>query len=421
MNVDDDESFSDHHDDSLLLEGNQKQSSSSSSSKSSIIPEGMLPSYLAEAFGDLYQEDGLVVLGKGLGWLNLLGCFVRFYADVEQGHVALLRQQDQETAAKNENSNTASAALEDGTKEGMYESLYISWDLQKIDQLNNHSSSLYLHTPEIKPPLVLVLGLKNDAEQRALLTILEFWGTPQEYLPTIINNESGQAKDRAALYQRGGVFCITSRILIVDLLTKTIDSKQIDGLLVAHAENISSESTEAFIIRIYTSQKKGRDQETGFIKCFTDSPAGLLQGFAKIDKTLKALQVRRLYLYPRFHDSVRQELEKHPPLVEELYQDLTPLMKDIQNAILVAVKTCMKELKAATPLLDWTSEELSLENCVTSSFDRAVTRQLEPEWHQLKPQTKVCIHFLSLFILLITDNNAHLFCSWSNWFMTSKH
>ena len=128
MNVDDDESFSDHHDDSLLLEGNQKQSSSSSSSKSSIIPEGMLPSYLAEAFGDLYQEDGLVVLGKGLGWLNLLGCFVRFYADVEQGHVALLRQQAQETAAnnnKNENSNTpkqqrAPSALEDGTKEGMY-------------------------------------------------------------------------------------------------------------------------------------------------------------------------------------------------------------------------------------------------------------------------------------------------------------
>jgi hypothetical protein len=47
-----------------------------------------------------------------------------------------------------------------------------------------------------KPPLVLVIGLR-DSEHQALMSILESWGTPHEMLPTIINNESGQGKDRA--------------------------------------------------------------------------------------------------------------------------------------------------------------------------------------------------------------------------------
>jgi hypothetical protein len=59
-------------------------------SAQTVIPEGLLPAYLASAFGDLYEEDGLAVFGKGLGWLSLLACFARFYADVEDGHVAVM-------------------------------------------------------------------------------------------------------------------------------------------------------------------------------------------------------------------------------------------------------------------------------------------------------------------------------------------
>lgn len=64
---------------------------SANNNKSAIVPEGFLPSYLAEAFADLYGEDGLLVLGKGLGWLSLLAVFVRFYGDVHDGHASLVR------------------------------------------------------------------------------------------------------------------------------------------------------------------------------------------------------------------------------------------------------------------------------------------------------------------------------------------
>ncbi len=113
----------------------------------SLIPEGVLPGYLATAFGELYEEDGLIIMAKGLGWLSLLASFARFYADVEQGHLAVLQEHDLQAKERS------------------------------------------------KPPLVLVLGLK-DAEHEVLTSILESWGTPHAMMPKSITNESGQGKDR---------------------------------------------------------------------------------------------------------------------------------------------------------------------------------------------------------------------------------
>lgn len=108
----------------------------------SMIPTGLMPSYLAEAFSELYSEDGLLVLGKGLGLLSLVASFCRFYGDVSEGF-----------------------ASESGLT---------------------------------KPPLVFVLGLRED-ERTSLISILETWGTPPTLLPTMVTNESGQGKDRARM------------------------------------------------------------------------------------------------------------------------------------------------------------------------------------------------------------------------------
>jgi DNA excision repair protein ERCC-4 len=201
------------------------QHSDPTNSDDPIVPTGMLPEYLSQAFGELYAEDGLLVLGKGLGCLQLLASFVRFYADTEDGHLACVEEEKDETRKR----------------EGQ----------------------------QLKPPLVLVLGLR-DSERNALVTILESWGTPPELLPTMITNESGQGKDREILYRRGGVFCITSRILIVDLLTNVASANSIDGILVAHAEQVTEESMEAFILRIFMGQKQPFG--SGFVKAFTDAP-----------------------------------------------------------------------------------------------------------------------------------------------------
>jgi DNA excision repair protein ERCC-4 len=318
----------------------------------SMVPTGMLPVYLADAFACLYEQDGLCVLGKGLGGLMLLGTFIRFYADADEGHAAVLRDEDAHG--------------------------------------NNTEGSVQNHKNPTRPPCVLVLGL-NDNERSALINILLNWGTPPDMLPTMITNESGQSKDREPMYKRGGVLCITSRILIVDLLTQTADSKDIDGILIWRAELVTDKSTEAFILRIYKSQK----QLKGFVKAFSQEPAQLNMGFSQIDKIRKALYVRGLYLYPRFHDAIRQELESHPPHVTEMHQSLTPLQQEMQAAIVAAVQSCIRELKSQTSKIDWSKDpDLAIENCVTSRFDQTITNALQPDWHTLTPGCKQLIQDL---------------------------
>jgi hypothetical protein len=73
------------------------QHSDPTNSDDPIVPTGMLPEYLSQAFGELYAEDGLLVLGKGLGCLQLLASFVRFYADTEDGHLACVEEEKDET------------------------------------------------------------------------------------------------------------------------------------------------------------------------------------------------------------------------------------------------------------------------------------------------------------------------------------
>jgi len=350
--------------------------------------QAKLPAYLSHAFAELYEEDGLVVLGRGLGTLSLLATFVRFYADPSpDGHAALVRE---ETGTSTSSGGRDPSSASD----------------------------------PLTPPLVFVLGLK-DSERKALISTLVDWGTPPELLPTEVTNESGQGKDRETMYRRGGVFLITSRILIVDLLTQIANPRDIEGILVAHAEHVTEQSTDAFILRIYRSQKRmlsggsgasstvstgtaGIPDATdavartsslspsahGFVKAFTDNPDALMAGFARVDKILKSIHVRRLYLYPRFHDVVASELERCPPYVDELHQQLTPAMKEIQNAIAAAVQVCIRELKKSTTLIEWSTSDLTLENCVTTNFDMAISRQLEHDWHKLSPQTKQLVNDL---------------------------
>ena len=384
----------------------------------------MLPSYLSEAFSDLYAQDGLVVLGRGLGWLGLLCSFVRFYGDTsDDGYAATI-------------------------------------DEDKMDDSNRICQR--------KPPLVFVLNLR-DEERSVLLSTLSSWGTPPDELPRIITNEAGQSTERAALYARGGVFIVTSRILIVDLLQGTAKARDIEGLLIAHAERVVGEkSVEAFILRIFRSQKyfisvsstsKEADpagnkcvSRGGFIKAFSDDASSLVSGsFAKIEKVLKSLQVPRLFLYPRFHASVAEELERNPPTVIELHQPLSETMKTIQNYLAASIRSCLRDLRQKSTLADLsflfdagnrkrkrksdstdmfgltnltkrTKEEgmndwkFTIQQCIATNFSFILSRQLEGDWHRLSWDVKQCISDLrtlsQLFHHLIEYGECFRAISW---------
>ena len=104
------------------------------------------------------------------------------------------------------------------------------------------------------------------------------------------------ADNRMKLYASGGIFSITSRILVVDLLTFPNLAESITGFVVMHAEKVVATSVEAFILRIF--RQKNRN---GFIKAFSDIPEPFTTGFSPLANMLKNLFLRTPLLWPRFY------------------------------------------------------------------------------------------------------------------------
>ena len=145
---------------------------------------------------------------------------------------------------------------------------------------------------------------------------------------------------------------------------------------------ISETSIESFIIRVYRETNRN-----GFIKAFTEeSESQSISGYNKIERLLKTLYMKKLYLYPRFRLEIADLLDKYQPEVIELSQSLTFQMKAIQNAILVAMNSCITELKKSIPHLE--TSHMTLENGLFHSFDLSLRNQLDVDWHKIPYRTK---------------------------------
>ncbi|XP_067027511.1 DNA repair endonuclease XPF-like isoform X2 [Acropora muricata] len=249
--------------------------------------------------------------------------------------------------------------------------------------------------------LVLVINTTSQ-EEDFILDELRSSNVP---LPKVITTEFSSTSERESVYLRGGVLFVTSRILVVDMLTKRLPIHLVTGIVVYRAHKIIESCQEAFILRLYRENNK-----TGFIKAFSDNAQAFTNGFFKVEKVMKNLFVRRLYLWPRFHATISSFLEKHKPEVIELHLHLTPSMLAIQTAILDLINTCLKELKRANPTLD--PEDLTVENGISKSFDKAVMSQLNPIWHQLGNKTKQLVsdlRVLRLILLYLTQYDCVTF------------
>ncbi|KAK6500553.1 hypothetical protein TWF506_003326 [Arthrobotrys conoides] len=183
------------------------------------------------------------------------------------------------------------------------------------------------------------------------------------------------------MYARGGVFTITSRILVVDLLAGLLDPTKITGLVVLHAERVTAVSLEAFIIRIYRQKNK-----TGFLKAFSESPETFSAGFSTLTMIMRNLFLKKISLWPRYHVRVAQSLEARKAEVVELEISMTPAMQSIQNAALQCIEISISELRKVN--LGFDIEDWSVDSALHRSFDILIRRQLEPVWHRVSSRTR---------------------------------
>ncbi|KAL8875595.1 MAG: hypothetical protein Q9198_006069, partial [Flavoplaca austrocitrina] len=205
-----------------------------------------------------------------------------------------------------------------------------------------------------------------------------------------VNTDAMSVGAREKMYAQGGIFSITSRILVVDLLSRLLNPETVTGLIVLHSERIVATSIEAFIIRIFRQMNK-----QGFLKAFSDNPESVTTGFSPLASMMRNLFLRKPSLWPRFHVTVAKSLEgRKKAEVIELEVPMTDGMKDIQNAILECVEVSIGELRKADTGLeldDWT-----LDSALHKSFDVIVRRQLDPIWHRVSFRTRQIVNDLTV-------------------------
>lgn len=198
----------------------------------------------------------------------------------------------------------------------------------------------------------------------------------------VINTDKATVAAREKLYAEGGIVSVTSRILIVDLLSKLLDPETVTGMIVLHAEKVSATSSEAFIVRVFREHNK-----IGFLKAFSDAPEPLTSSYAPLASLMRNLFLRKPSLWPRFHVSIAQSLEGRKKAdVIELEVPMTEAMQTIQTAVMECVEASIGELKKANSGLemdDWT-----LDSALHQNFDAMVRRQLDPVWHRVSYRTK---------------------------------
>ncbi|RLV91508.1 DNA repair protein RAD1 [Spathaspora sp. JA1] len=282
----------------------------------------------------------------------------------------------------------------------------LGWDLITSNLLHALSSpTVTLANNQVsKRGLIFVLNMRKEEivqlrEELSYLSWLDDNNTPK--IPFMEITGDSQSGKRKSIYSEGGIISITSRVLVVDLLSGMISPNDITGLFILHAERIRETSNESFIVSLFRDQN-----EWGFIKAFSDNPEAFATGFTPLATKLKVLRLSNVFLWPRFHVTIsqsfnilkkqQQDLRKY---VTEINTKLSYKMNKIQSAILSCIQACLGELKRHNSEL--ATEYWDMENVHDPDFVRNIRLSLESQWHRVTYTTKILVTDLSTLLNLL--------------------
>lgn len=222
----------------------------------------------------------------------------------------------------------------------------------------------------------------------------------------VINADSQTLEKRRQLYLSGGIFSVTSRILIVDLLTGIVHPNKITGMVVLNADTLKDYSNESFILEIYRSKNKW-----GFVKAFSESAESFVMEFSPLMKKMKDLRLKNVLLWPRFRVEISQCLnnptDSKNNKVVEVKVSLTNSMSQIQFGLMECLKKCIAELHRKTPELfrDW----WDMESALNTHFLKSIDMVMVPNWHRISFESKQLIkdiRFLKNLMKLLVAGDA---------------
>lgn len=200
---------------------------------------------------------------------------------------------------------------------------------------------------------------------------------------TALSTELISVEKRRQLYLSGGIISVSSRILIVDLLSGILHPNRVTGMVVLNVESLRNYSNESFILEIYRSKNKW-----SFIKGFSESPETFTMEFSPLYRRMKDLRFKNVLLWPRFRVEVSSCLNdpKYQQGVLEVKIEMTNSMLQIQFGLMECLKKCIAELtrKNRELALDW----WSIENVLDINFLKSIDAIMVPNWHRISYESK---------------------------------
>ena len=109
------------------------------------------------------------------------------------------------------------------------------------------------------------------------------------------------AAERVGLYGSASHLMITTRIVVVDLLTGRLKPSQVAGLLVLNAHRATEQSGEGFAVRLLRSSNRA-----AFVRGLSDEPGLVGKGLCSLERVMRALHVKHVFLWPRFQSTVQE-------------------------------------------------------------------------------------------------------------------
>ena len=207
-----------------------------------------------------------------------------------------------------------------------------------------------------KPYLVFLLHFQDEE----LLDIA--W--EYEYL-NIKKVQEGQNKLRGSQYLKGGIFAVTPKMLILDLLSKKIPACIITGIIMTQAQKVIPMSPENFLMKIYR-----KENSTGFIKWFSDLPINIGSTYGKMEELMKINFVDSLVVCPRNRSDVISSLENSETFnVYEWEVFMDNSTATIHNYLIRLLKNWLDELITQTSTYDVEPELFSLSEALEPMYE----------------------------------------------------
>lgn len=243
--------------------------------------------------------------------------------------------------------------------------------------------------------LILLLGTPQEEVELLLQRANEDprWSGLLSHLTSVGSDLS--VEERALALAAGGIFAVSARVLVPDLLAGRVLPETLDGIVVNHAHTVGELSAEAFALRLYRQKS-----EKGFVYGLSDKPEAFLRGQASIEKVMQRCFANELEVWPRIRAEVRDCLSVAEPDVSQRTLPLPAKASEIQFHILNIVQGTLDELRK-DPHLEMGN--FKVRDTLSQAFEAELKQVLDPAWNSLGPRSRQLAQDLSVLRRLLLE------------------